>query len=189
VTTSGKVASFTMAGAGNVTCLYINVQQLGAIKISKTSSKSGDGLAGATFSITGPGGYSNSVQSGADGTVCVDGLAFGGYTVTETAAPTGYVIDDPSGHSVTVDNNAKCSDSPYIGETTSFTDTPTADIQVRFRDGGSGETHLSPAPITCTNATGTTDTNNTTGWDNTTTVTGIEVDGLVTVTCTIPIDP
>ena len=80
-------------------------------------------------------------------------------------------------------------DSPYVGEETSFTDTPTADIQVRFRDGGSGETHLSPAPITCDNTTGTTDNDNTTNWNNTTTVTGINVTGLVTVTCTIPIDP
>jgi hypothetical protein len=177
-------ANITVAAGGTVTCTYQNKQQLGAIKISKTSSKTGNNLAGAHFSITGPNGYSNSVVSGANGTVCVDGLAFGAYTVTETQAPPGFVIDDSSGHSVTVDNSAQCSDSPYVGETTSFTDTPTADIQVRFRDGGSGETS---GTISCDNTTGTTDTSNTTGWDDTTTVTGIHAP--VTVTCTIDIDP
>jgi hypothetical protein len=184
VTTSGKVASITLAGGGSVTCLYTNLQQLGAIKILKTSSKTGNVLADATFSITGPNGYSNSVTTASDGSVCVDGLTFGTYTVTETGAPPGFVIDDPSGHSVVVDNNAECSDSPYVGETTSFTDTPVADIQVRFRDGGSGETS---ATISCNNPTGTTSLADTTGWDDTTTVTGIHAP--VIVTCTIDIDP
>jgi hypothetical protein len=177
-------ANITVNPGDTVTCTYTNKQQLGAIKISKTSSKTGNALAGAHFSITGPGGYSNSVVTGSDGTVCVDGLAFGGYTVTETAAPTGFIIDDSTGHSVTVDSNAKCSDSPYSGETASFTDTPTADIQVRLRDGGSGETH---GTISCDNTTGTTSTADTTGWDKTTTVTGIHAP--TTVTCTIMIDP
>ena len=86
---------------------------------------------------------------------------------------------------MTVDNNAKCSDNPYVGETTSFTDTPTADIQVRFRDGGSGET--SATSITCDNTTGISDSNGTTGWDDTKTVTGIHAPA--TVNCTIVIDP
>ena len=172
------------AGGDSVTCTYVNNQQLGAIKISKTDSKTGNALAGATFSITGPNNYSNSVQSGANGTVCVDGLPFGSYTVTETAAPPGYVIDDTSGHTVGVDTNTSCSVDPYVGETTSFSDTPTADIQVRFRDGGSGVTS---ATISCDNSTGTTSTTGTTGWDDTTTVTGIHAP--TTVICTINIDP
>lgn len=177
-------ANITVAPGDTVTCTYTNKQQLGAIKISKTSSKTGNALAGAHFSITGPGGYSNSVVTGADGTVCVDGLAFGSYTVTETAAPTGFVIDDSTGHSVTVDNTAKCSDSPYVGETTSFTDTPTADIQVNFRDGGSDETS---GTIDCDNTTGTSDTTPASGWDTSETVTGVQAP--TTITCTIVIDP
>jgi Prealbumin-like fold domain len=179
-----KQANITVVPNGVVTCTYVNRRQLGAIKITKTSSKTGNGLSGATFSITGPNGYSNSVTSGAGGTVCVDGLAFGSYTVTETGAPTGFVIDDASGHTVTVDSNANCSGSPYGGESTSFTDTPTADIQVRFRDGGSGETS---GTISCNNPTGTTSTADTTDWDDTTTVTGIHAP--IIVTCTIDIDP
>jgi Prealbumin-like fold domain len=175
-----------VAGGDTVTCTYVNDQVLGAIKISKTSSKTGNPLAGATFSITGPNSYSNSVQSGPDGTVCVGGLAFGAYTVTETAAPTGFVIDDPLGHPVTVDNNASCSDDPFGGETTSFTDTPTADIQVNFRDGGSGETSV-VGTITCDNTTGSGDDTAASGWDASHTVTGIHAPA--TVTCTIVIDP
>jgi hypothetical protein len=177
-------ANITVVPNSTVTCTYTNKQQLGAIKISKTSSKTGNALAGAHFSITGPNNYSNSVTTGPDGTVCVDGLAFGDYTVTETAAPPGFVIDDSSGHTVTVDNNAKCSDSPFGGETTSFTDTPTADIQVNFRDGGSGETS---GTITCDNTTGTGSNDPVSGWDTSRTVTGVQAP--TTVHCTIVIDP
>jgi hypothetical protein len=176
--------TFTLAAGDNLPLAFVDVAQRGAIKISKTSSKTSNGLAGATFSITGPNGYTNTVQSLAGGSVCVDGLAFGTYTVTETLAPAGFVIDDATGHSVTVDNKATCSDDPYVGETTSFTDTPTADIQVNFRDGGSGET---TGTISCDNVTGTTDTTAASGWDTSTTVTGIHAP--TTVTCTITIDP
>jgi len=182
--TNPAQANISVIPGGLVTCTYVNRQQLGAIKISKTSSKTGNALADAHFSITGPNNYANNVVSGQDGTVCVDGLAFGDYTVTETGAPTGFVIDDSSGHSVTVDNNATCSDNPYVGESTSFTDTPTADIQVNFRDGGSGETH---GTITCDNTTGTGSDTPATGWDTSRTVTGIHAP--TTVHCKITIDP
>jgi uncharacterized surface anchored protein len=186
-----RTASITVAGGGSVTCVYTNTQQLGAIKISKTSSKSTNALAGATFSIT-KGGTAitgSPFTTDANGTICVDNLAFGDYVVTETGAPTGYAIDDATGHTVTVDNNAACGDATYVGETASFTDTPLADIQVRFRDGGSGETALVEA-MTCDNTTGTGSDADTTGWDDTHTVTGIKVSSsVVTVTCTIKIDP
>jgi Prealbumin-like fold domain len=182
--TNPAQANISVIPGGLVTCTYVNKQNLGAIKITKTSSKTGNALAGAKFSITGPNNYSNTVTTGPDGTVCVDGLEFGSYTVTETQAPPGFVIDDSSGHPVTVDNSAKCSDSPYGGESTSFTDTPTADIQVNFRDGGSGETS---GTITCDNTTGTGSDTPATGWDTSRTVTGIHAP--TTVHCTIVIDP
>ena len=69
-------------------------------------------------------------------------LLFGDYKVKETKAPTGFDIDDTAEHTVTIDNSATCSANPYVGETISFTDTPLSDIQVRFRDAGSGETKL-----------------------------------------------
>jgi Prealbumin-like fold domain len=177
-------ANIKVQPGDTITCTYTNKQQLGAIKISKTSSKTGNNLAGAQFSITGPNGYTASVTTGSDGTVCVDGLAFGDYTVTETSPPTGFVIDDKSGHTVTVDNNATCADNPYGGESISFTDTPTADIQVNFRDGGSGETS---GTITCDNTTGTGSDTPASGWDTSRTVTGVQAP--TTVHCTITIDP
>jgi Prealbumin-like fold domain len=175
-----------VAGGDTVTCTYVNNQQLGAIKISKTNSKTGNALAGATFSIKSGGTpiSGSPFTTDANGEICVDNLPFGDYSVQETGAPSGYAIDDSTAHTVTVDNNAKCSDSPYVGETASFSDTPTSDIQVRFRDGGSGTTS---ATISCDNTTGTTSTTGTTGWDDTTTVTGIHAP--TTVTCTIAIDP
>lgn len=180
-------STITLGNLGVVTCTYTNTRQLGAIKVIKTSSKTGNPLAGAQFSVTGPNSFSTTLTTGADGTACVDNLPFGTYTVTETGAPPGFVIDDSSGHSVVVDNNALCSGDPYVGETTSFTDTPTSDIQVRFRDGGSGETHLGSGGISCNNTTGTTSLADTTGWDDTTTVTGVHAP--TTITCTIDIDP
>ena len=120
--------------------------------------------------------------------ICVDNLGFGAYVVTETGPPTGFSIDDATSHTVTVDNNAKCSDASYVGESISFTDTPLSDIQVRFRDGGSGETQL-VGTLSCNNATGTSSTADTTGWDDTLTVTGIKIDSVKTITCTIVIDP
>jgi hypothetical protein len=182
--TTTRAVTFDIAASETLDCTYTNTLQRGAIKITKTSSKGDSGLGGATFSITGPNSYSNSVISGDDGIVCVDGLPFGNYTVSETAAPSGYAIDDATGHTVTVANNAKCSDSTYVGESISFSDTPTADIQVNFRDGGSGETS---ATITCDNTTGTGSDAAATGWDTSRTVTGIEAP--TTIHCTIVIDP
>src|SRR5262245_55180907 len=177
-------STITLGNLGDVTCTYTNTRQLGAIKVIKTSSKTGAALAGAVFSVTGPNSFSTTLTTGANGTACVDNLPFGSYTVTETSAPPGYIIDDPAARTVTVDNNAACSDAPYVGESSSFTDTPTADIQVRFRDGGSGATS---ATIDCDNTTGTTSTAGTTGWDSTKTITGIHAP--TTVICTIVIDP
>ena len=185
--TNPKQADITLASGNDVvTCTYVNKQQLGAIKITKTSTKTSAPLAGATFSITGPNSFSSSVTTGSNGTVCVDSLPFGTYTVTETAAPNGYAIDTTAGQSVPVNANAKCSDSPFGGSTVSFTDTPLSDFQVNFRDGGSGATS---ATISCDNATGTSSTAAATGWDTSLTVTGVKVSGLTTVHCTITIDP
>ena len=182
-----KKANITVAPGGVVTCTYVN-QGHGALKITKSNGKGG-GLNGATFSITGPNSYSNSVTTatvgGVAGVVCLDGLAAGSYTVTETAAPSGYAIDNANGVTKTVSaNGATCSDASFAGQTFPFTDSPLSDIQVRFRDGGST---ITSATISCDNSTGTTSTADTTGWDDTTTVTGIHAP--TTVKCTIVIDP
>ena len=59
------------------------------------------------FTVAGAGGpYTLTTDS--TGTACVDNLAFGNYTVTETAAPGGYIIDNPNAVNVTVSVNEGC---------------------------------------------------------------------------------
>lgn len=72
-----------------------------------------------------------------------------------------------------------------------FTDKPLSDIQVNFRDGGSGETNNSNTTISCDNGTnGTTSTTAATNWDKSVTVTGVQTGSTDTVIdCTITIDP
>jgi hypothetical protein len=188
--TVAKQADIVIAGGGSVTCTYVNNQELGAIKITKTSSKGANAtLNGATFSITKGGSpiSGSPFTTAGGGVICVANLAFGDYVVTETAPPTGYELDDSTGHTVTVDNNANCTDATYVGESIGFTDTPVFDIQVRFRDGGSGATSL-VSDMSCTNAgTGTAATTDTTGWDETLTISGINAPK--TIVCTIDVDP
>jgi Prealbumin-like fold domain len=50
------------------------------------------------------------VTTGSDGTVCVDHLRSGDYSVTETQAPPGYSIDDTTAHDVGVNANSTCRD-------------------------------------------------------------------------------
>jgi len=63
-----------------------------------------------------------------------------------------------------------------------FTNAPLSDIQVNFRDGGSGETS---ATISRDNQDGTQDTAPATGWDTTDTETGVSAPASVTSTIII----
>jgi hypothetical protein len=175
------------------------VANCGALKITKTSTKTGNALALAHFTITHNGtpisqtpaaGYFTTNSSGV---ICVDGLAApADYVVTETAAPTGFAIDTTAGQTVSVTaNGATCSDSTYTGASKAFTDTPKSDIQVNFKDDGSGETNGSGTSISCDNGTnGTTSITPATGWDKSVTVTDVKTGSTDTVIkCTITIDP
>ena len=90
---------------------------------------------------------------------------------------------------MTVVDGTNCTDDPPTrGAVATFTYAPLADIQVNFRHGGSGET--SATSITCENTGTTPDTTPATGWDDSVTHEGIEIDPSPrTVTCTIVIDP
>lgn len=186
---SGQTATFDLDDASDVVdCTFTNRLQQGAITIRKQTIKSGNaGLQGAEFSITGPGSYSNNVTSGADGTICVDGLAWGNYTVTETKAPNGYAIDDPTGNVVVVDNNANCSDD-LDGETITFDDTPLTDVLVRAKGQVDGQTASS---IECVDSDGD-DIGNSpqpaTGFSDPAQVDAVGLEP-GTYTCTIVVDP
>lgn len=188
--TTTRAVTFSIGAGETLECTFTNKLQLGAITISKTDSKTKAALGGAVFGIKDSAGQTvatvtTSGEEGAGkGKVCTDGLPFGDYTVTETSAPTGYAIDDATGHIVTVNTNAKCTDTTYGGASISFTDTPTANIQVNFADGGSGVTS---AKIDCGSPGGSSDTTAASGWDASLTITGIKAP--TTVTCTITIDP
>jgi hypothetical protein len=182
--TTPAEADIGLIADGVVTCTYVNQQHLGAIKITKTSTKGNAPLGGATFSITGPNSYSNSVTSGGDGTVCVDQLPFGDYSVKETAAPTGYKIDDTSTHTVTVNANSTCGDGNEA--TFSATDTPLSKIGVSFNSkAGLGVT---TATIQCT---GDSSAQSLSDSGSTLAPPGRVLDNLApgTYTCTVVIDP
>ncbi len=62
----------------------------GKIKITKKDSDTKSAINGATFSITGPNNYSNSVTITNNGEVTISDLKPGTYTITETGAGPGY---------------------------------------------------------------------------------------------------
>ncbi|MER6969741.1 hypothetical protein ABT304_01665 [Nocardioides sp. NPDC000445] len=190
---NGATVTFAIdADTDVLDCTYTNELQLGALKILKNSTKGGAVTnPGAVFSYDGTSVTDNGTgdQDPDVGEVCVSGLSLGDYDVTETSPPPGYA-DAPGGaQTVTVVSGTNCTDNQPTGAAVAtFTNAPLADIQVNFRDGGSGETSLTS--MTCENTGVTPDTGTATGWDDTITHEGIAIDPSPrTVTCTIVIDP
>ena len=179
------ISNISVAADETVTCTFNDKLLQGAIKITKTSSKSAaTPLAGAVFSITGPNSYSSSQTTGSDGTVCVDHLAFGTYSVQETAAPAGYAIDDSSAHSVSVSAGSTCGDGHEA--TFSASDTPLTDLVITVTSEVSGGTQ---STIACTaDATNVGIGNSPQGPSGTVTVTA---NGLKpgNYTCKVVVDP
>jgi hypothetical protein len=193
-TVSGRTVTVNLALNATVVCVYQNNQQTGALKIIKKSIKTaGTPLAGAKFSIKDPDGNAlagSPFTTDANGVVCKDGItALGDYKVQETAAPTGYAIDDSTEHTVTVTaSNAKCSDTTFTGQSLSFTDTPLTDLSAHVESQVSGGT---ASKITCTDSSAANIGNSpqpATGFGDPETVTA---NGLKpgTYTCTVVIDP
>ncbi len=172
----------------------------GALKIVKNSTKGGlVATGGATFSVDGSlladdfTVVDNDSNDGDPdvGEICVGGVTPGeSYTVNETAAPDGYGDATETDVIITAVSGT-CSTAVFgAGNTATFVNPPLFDIQVNYVDGGSGETSL-VGTITCDNPTGDDDTAVATGWSDTLTVTDIEVpaSGLITLTCTLVVDP
>jgi hypothetical protein len=173
-------------------CTYFNELQQGALKILKNSTKGGPvSQPGAVFSYDG----SNVTDNGAGdqdpdvGEVCVSGLSDGDYTVNETSPPEGYGDASQSNLTATVVAGTNCTDNQPTGTgVVTFTNAPLADIQVNFRDGGSGETSVTS--MTCDNTGTTPNTTPASGWDDSVTHEGVAIDPSPrTITCEIVIDP
>jgi uncharacterized repeat protein (TIGR01451 family) len=189
VSADGDIDATNNSDDGDVTV------NCGAIRILKESTKTGNPLvanAGTEFSVTGPSSFTvidNGTldEDGTIGEVCVSGLVAGDYTVTEATPPDGYGDGTATDDTATAVIGTNCTDNqPSDANSAVFTNPPLSDIQLRFRDGGSGETSL-VKPISCDNLTGTSDTTDTTDWDDTLTISDVEAPA--TITCTFEIDP
>jgi hypothetical protein len=176
----GKTATITLDPLDVVTCVYTNRLQQGAILVTKTRKHAADGPGphphqGVSFTVEGVTKVTN-----ASGQACFDGLSFGNHTVTETV-PAGYVPDGDTSKVVNVDNNATCTDNPYVGETVSFSNTPLTDLTVTINSQVNGGT---ASTVSCTNGgpSGSTDANG----DGTFTTLNLSPN---TYVCTVVIDP
>jgi Prealbumin-like fold domain len=180
--------TFTVASGETVQLTFTDPRLAGALAILKNSTKGGAvTTAGAVFSYDGQSVTDNGTgdEDSDIGQVCVSGLNLGDYLVDETSPPPGYGGASEAAQTVTVVSGTNCTDNqPGAGATATFTNPPLSDIQVNFRDGGSGETS---AVISCDNTTGTGSNTPATGWDTSRTVLGVEAPTVVT--CTITIDP
>jgi hypothetical protein len=185
-TISGATVNIVLKAGDVIDCTYTNTLEQGAIKIIKTSSKAAaTPLAGAVFSIkSGTTAITGSpFTTGSDGTVCVDHLLFGTYSVQETAAPTGYAIDDSTAHTVTVSKTTTCGNGNEA--TFSATDTPLTDLVVKATSEVSGGTKTT---ITCVDSGSANIGNSPQGPVDPAQVTA---NGLKpgTYTCTVVVDP
>jgi hypothetical protein len=176
--TSTRAVTFSIGGGETLECTFTNTLQRGAILVTKTRKHAADGPgdhphSGVSFTVNG-----ETSSTDGNGQVCFDGLPFGNYDAVETV-PSGYVADGDTTQSVTVDNNAKCTDDPYVGETVSFSNTPLTDITVSVNSQVNGGT---ASTIDCTIVSGSTDSNG----DGSVTALDLQPG---TYVCTIVIDP
>ena len=92
--------------------VFTDTPAIGALRIRKESSGANAvGLGGAVFEIVGPtegGSTTRTATIETDGTACVGGLPFGSYTVRETQAPPGFVIDTSAGRPVMIGALGSC---------------------------------------------------------------------------------
>ncbi|WP_279325809.1 SpaA isopeptide-forming pilin-related protein, partial [Clostridium thermobutyricum] len=70
----------------------VDGQETGNITITKEGLNK-EKLAGAIFEITGPNGFNREVTTGDNGSVSLNGLAWGTYTIKEIKAPQGYELN------------------------------------------------------------------------------------------------
>jgi hypothetical protein len=149
--TTQRNVAITIVGSATsrVTCVYTNKPNLGALRITKKSTKSGNpSLNGGVFSVTGPNGAVSGSPFTVNGSLCLDGLTPGSYTVKEVTPPAGYKINGPDTQTASVSgNNAKCSDATFAGTAFDFLDTPLTDLSITVTSEAPGGTS---STIRCT---------------------------------------
>jgi hypothetical protein len=171
----------TVVADEQVSVTFVNPRLRGAILVTKTRKHAADGPgdhphAGVTFTVDGA-----TEVTDANGEACFDGLPFGDYTVSETV-PAGYAGE--ADKTVTVDNAATCADTPFGGESVSFSNTPLSNITVSFESQIVGGT---AATIDCTGLTATPPDGTPTDFDDTSeTFEDLEPG---TYDCSVVIDP
>ncbi len=176
--------AITVVATQTVTVTLVDPRQRGAILVTKTRKHAADGTgshpqSGVTFTLTG----GATAVTDANGHACFDNLLFGSYDVTETV-PADYAADGDTTKSVTVDNKATCSDSPYVGETVAFGNTPLSTITVSFTSQVAGGT---AAQISCTGLTADPPDGTPSAFDDTSESFKNLLPG--TYTCTVVVDP
>ena len=164
-----------------VTVTFVDPRQRGAIEVTKLRKHAADGSgdhphAGVNFTVNGV-----TKATDANGKACFDNLLFGNYSVHETV-PSGY--HGEADKTIAVNNKASCSDATYVGETTTFHNTPLTDLTVSVSSQVTGGTN---SKITCTGLTPTPSDGTPNAFDDTSeTVKDLEPG---TYSCTIVIDP
>jgi hypothetical protein len=191
--TTTRAVTFSIAAGETLDCTFTNTKQLGALSILKKSTKTGNPLvssAGAVFSYDGQSVTDNGANDEDPdiGQVCVSGLTPGPYSVDETSPPPGYGDASGGAQTATVVAGTNCGANPPSGSAeVTFTNPPLADIQVNFRDGGSGETS---ATIECAPSGGSALTPDSTtppaNWDTSGTFEDLDPGQY---DCTVVIDP
>jgi Prealbumin-like fold domain len=182
---SGRTVTINLAANDSWVCTYVNNQQLGAIKVTKTAKHAASGPGdhpqqGVNFTVNGV-----TKATGADGTACFDNLAFGPYDVVETL-PAGYSADEADlTKPVTVDSNANCADATYVGESVSFHNTPLTNLTISVDSQVAGGTDTD---VSCTNGGPSFNTDSTGDGSGTASNLPPKV-GVNAIVCTIVIDP
>jgi hypothetical protein len=171
----------TVSADAQVSLTFVDPRQRGAIEVTKLRKHAADGpgdhpQSGVDFTVNGV-----TKTTGANGKACFDNLLFGDHTVHETV-PAGYKGE--ADKTVTVNNKANCSDTPYVGETVTFHNTPLSNITVAFESQVSGGT---AAQIACTGLTATPSDGTPNAFDDDSETFKDLVPG--TYNCTVVIDP
>ena len=187
------VVDITLAGGDDVTCTFVNERERGAIEITKTrkhaAATGGEGPhAGVTFTVTDA--DDAVVATGVtdvNGKLCVPGLLYGTYTVTETV-PANYVSDDTT-EDAAVSVEADCGAAIAAAADVAFVNTPLTDVTVSVDslvEGGTAST------ISCVDGAGVLvddDLTNAPG-DVSLTIEDLEPTAPgATLVCTIVVDP